>query len=168
MHFVIFGILALLYVGRGSCKRQEGVSLSPFQYPIRRLIVRSREVSKPRDWEFKLSHRFDILQAHRQQCCQGACQILERSVKTKYKKGGLDTSWGVTSYRISKQGPGIYREFLIKRNAIFDTKLPDSQSRTPRIQISGLGYPFVFAIMNHIRCIILDRFKPYLLSPTNS
>ena len=23
---------------------------APFQYPMRRLIVRSREVSKPRDW----------------------------------------------------------------------------------------------------------------------
>ena len=84
MHFVIFGIFALLYIGRGRCKQQEGASWSPFQYQIRRLIVRSREVSKPRDWEFKLSHRFDILQAHRQQCCQGACQISERSVKKSW------------------------------------------------------------------------------------
>ena len=37
-----------------------------FQYPIRRLIVRSREVSKPRDWYFKLLYRFGIWQAHRQ------------------------------------------------------------------------------------------------------
>ena len=38
---------------------------APSQYPKRRLFVRSREVSKPRDWYFKLSHRFEIWQAHR-------------------------------------------------------------------------------------------------------
>ena len=42
------------------------VSWALFQYPIRRLIVRSREVSKPRDWWLKLSHRFEIWQAPRQ------------------------------------------------------------------------------------------------------
>ena len=41
------------------------VLLSPapgpkFQYQIRHLIVRSREVSKPHDWWFILSHRFEI------------------------------------------------------------------------------------------------------------
>ena len=30
------------------------------QYPERRLFVRSRKVSKPRDWYFKLSYRFEI------------------------------------------------------------------------------------------------------------
>ena len=49
------------------------------QYPKRRLSVRSRKVSKPRDWYFKLSYRFEIWQAHRQHCCRSACQISERS-----------------------------------------------------------------------------------------
>ena len=81
---------------------------APFQYPIRRLIVRSREVSKPGDWLFKLSHRFEIWQALRQPCCRGACQISERSDNSKYKSRGFDTFAGFyskTSYRILKLGP---------------------------------------------------------------
>ena len=38
-------------------------------------IVRSHKVSKPRDWYFELSYRFEIWQAHRQHCCRSACQI---------------------------------------------------------------------------------------------
>ena len=38
-------------------------SWPPLQYPIRRPIVRSREVSKPRDWPFELSYLFEIWQA---------------------------------------------------------------------------------------------------------
>ena len=57
---------------------------------IRRLIVRSREVSKPRDWQFKLSHRFEIWQAHRQHGCRCACQISERSYHSKYKSRGWE------------------------------------------------------------------------------
>ena len=58
---------------------------APSQYPKRRLSVRSRKVSKPRDWYFKLSYRFEIWQAHRQQRCRSACQISERSDNAKYK-----------------------------------------------------------------------------------
>ena len=65
---------------------------APSQYPKRRLIVRSREVSKPRDWYFKLSHRFEIWQAHRQQCCRSACQISERSDNSKYLSRAFETS----------------------------------------------------------------------------
>ena len=43
---------------------------APSQYPKRRLFVRSRKVSKPRDWYLKLSYRFEIWQAHRQHCCK--------------------------------------------------------------------------------------------------
>ena len=50
---------------------------APFQYPIRRLIVRSRKVSKPRDFYLELSDRSEIWQAPRQQCCRGACQKSE-------------------------------------------------------------------------------------------
>ena len=44
----------------------------------RRIIVRSREVLKTRDWYCKLSYRFEIWQAHRLQCCRSVCQISER------------------------------------------------------------------------------------------
>ena len=64
---------------------------APSQYPKRRLFVRSRKVSKPRDWYFKLSYRFEIWQAHRQHCCRSACQISERSDNSKYKSRGFET-----------------------------------------------------------------------------
>ena len=46
-----------------------------FQYPIRCLIVRSREVSKQWDLYLELSDSTEIWQAHRQHCCRSACQI---------------------------------------------------------------------------------------------
>ena len=64
----------------------------PFQYPIRRLIVRFREISKPRDWYFGLSHRFEIW-----------------SYNPKYKSRGFETLRDLkkkASYRILKQAPG--------------------------------------------------------------
>ena len=76
------------------------LSRAPSQYPKRRLFVRSREVSKPRDWYFKLSHRFEIWQAHRQQCCRSACQISERSDNSKYKSRGCETLRDLTKIRL--------------------------------------------------------------------
>ena len=61
-----------------------------FQHPIRRRIVRSHEVSKLRDW--LLSHRFEIWQAPRQQCCRGACQFSERLGNSNYKYRGFESS----------------------------------------------------------------------------
>ena len=78
----------------------------PSQYPKRRLIVRSREASKPRNWYFKLSYRFEILQAHRQQCCRIACQISERSDNSKYKSRDFMRSCDKTSFRILKRVAG--------------------------------------------------------------
>ena len=73
---------------------------APSQYPTRRLFVRSREVSKPRDWYFKLSYRFEIWQAHRQQCCRSACQISERSDNSKCKSRGFETLRDLTKRRL--------------------------------------------------------------------
>ena len=73
---------------------------APSQYPKRRLFVRSRKVSKPRDWYFKLSHRFEIWQAHRQHCCRSACQISERSDDFKYKSRGFETLRDLTERRL--------------------------------------------------------------------
>ena len=50
----------------------------PSQYPKRRLSVRSRKVSKPRDLYLELSDRSEIWQALRQQCCRCACQSSKR------------------------------------------------------------------------------------------
>ena len=66
-------------------------SRAPFQCPKRRHFVRSRKVSKPRDWYFKFSYRFEFWQAHRQHCYRSACQISERSDNSKYKSRGFET-----------------------------------------------------------------------------
>ena len=87
---------------------------APSQYPKRRLIVRSREVSKPRDWYFKLSYRFVIWQAHRQQCCRSACQISERSDNSKYKSRCFETLRDLTIRRLIWYWDGA----LIPRNVI--------------------------------------------------
>ena len=73
---------------------------APSQYPKRRLFVRSRKVSKPRDWYYKLSYRFKIWQAHRQHCCRSACQISERSDNSKYKSRGFETLRDLTERRL--------------------------------------------------------------------
>ena len=73
---------------------------APSQYPKRRLSVKSRKVSKPRDWYFKFSYRFEIWQAHRQHCCRSACQISERSDNSKYKSRGFETLRDLTKRRL--------------------------------------------------------------------
>ena len=73
---------------------------APSQYPKRRLSVRSRKVSKPRDWYFKLSYRFEIWLAHRQHCCRSACQISEQSDNYKYKSRGFETLRDLTERRL--------------------------------------------------------------------
>ena len=85
---------------------------APSQYPKRRLFVRSREISKPRDWYFKLSHRFEIWQAHRQQCCRSACQISERSDNSKYKSHGFETSRDLTERRLFGYWDGAQNDLL--------------------------------------------------------
>ena len=55
------------------CKHPGPVSIS-----ITRLMVRSREVSKPRDWYQNCPIALKFWQAPRQHCCWGACQISER------------------------------------------------------------------------------------------
>ena len=57
-----------------SHKRSMGFR-APSQYPKRRLIVRSREVSKPRDLNLEFADRSEIWQALRQHCCRCVCQI---------------------------------------------------------------------------------------------
>ena len=80
---------------------------APFQYPIRRLIVRSREVSKQRDLYLELSDRSEIWLAHRQHCCRCAYQIKKWCYNLNYQSRGLETSsYDKTSYRMVKRGHG--------------------------------------------------------------
>ena len=73
---------------------------APSQYPKRRLSVRSRKVSKPRDRYFKLSYRFEVWQAHRHHCYRSACHISERSDNSKYKSRGFETLRDLTERRL--------------------------------------------------------------------
>ena len=73
---------------------------TPFQYPIRRLTVRSRKVSKSRDLYLELSDRCEIWQAPRQQGCRSACQISKRCDNLNYQSRGLDTSRDLTIRRL--------------------------------------------------------------------
>ena len=83
---------------------------APFQYPIRRLIVRSRKVSK-RDLYLELSKCSDIWQAHRRHCWLPMC--LSNFKAIRWLK--LLISWfrdfmrsyDKTVYRILKLGPGL-------------------------------------------------------------
>ena len=73
---------------------------SPFQYPIRGFIVRSRKVSKPRDLHLELHDRSAIWQAPRQQCCRCACQISKPFDKFNYQYHGFYTSRDLTIWRL--------------------------------------------------------------------
>ena len=73
---------------------------APSQYPKRRLSVRSRKVSKPRDLYLELSDRSEIWQALRQQCCRCACQISKRYDNLKYQSRGFETLRDLTKRRL--------------------------------------------------------------------
>ena len=76
------------------------VSRAPSQYPIRRLSVRSRKVSKPRDLYLELSDRSEIWQALRQHGCRCACQISKRCNSLKYQSRDFETSRDLTKRRL--------------------------------------------------------------------
>ena len=84
-----------------------------FQYLIRRLLVRSREVSKSRDWQFKSWHRFEIWQVPRQPCCRCAFQMSERSENCKYKTRGFWSSRDLTIRRLIGYWNGVL--FILSR-----------------------------------------------------
>ena len=69
-------------------------NLGPFS------ISEKTSFRKPGDWYFKLSYRFEIWQAHRQQCWRSACQISEGSDNSKYKSCGFETSRDLTKRRL--------------------------------------------------------------------
>ena len=70
------------------------------QYPKRRIFVRSRKVSKPRDLYLELSNRSEIWLAPRQHCCRCACQISKWYDNLKYQSRGFETSQDLTKRRL--------------------------------------------------------------------
>ena len=71
-----------------------------FQYQIRRLTVRPREVSKPRDLYSNSSYCFETWHTLRGHCCRGVCQISERSYNSRYRSHGFETLRVLTIRRL--------------------------------------------------------------------
>ena len=67
-----------------------------FNIWLRCLIIRSCEDLKLQDLCLELSDRSEIWQAHRQQCCRGACQISKRCNKSNYQSCGSKVSRDLT------------------------------------------------------------------------
>ena len=76
------------------------VTWALFQYTIRRLIVRSRKVSKQWDLYWELSDCSDIWHAPRQQCCRGVCRISKWCDNSNYQSRGFESSRDLTIRRL--------------------------------------------------------------------
>ena len=93
--------IGFIIQGNPTCHPPSSVGTwAPSQYPKRRLSVRSRKVSKPRDLYLELSDRSEIWQALRQQCCRCACQISKLYDNLKYQSRGFETLRDLTKRRL--------------------------------------------------------------------
>ena len=92
--------ITFMWCFRSQWPKIESTTWGPSQYPKRRLSVRSRKVSKPRDLYLELSDLSEIWQALRQQCCRCACQISKRYDNLKYQSRGFETSRDLTKRRL--------------------------------------------------------------------
>ena len=97
---VLLAVLELKPVHSNITRSLPLLPRAPSQYPKRRLSVRSRQVSKPRDLYLELSDRSEIWQALRQQCCRCACQISKRYYNLKYQSRGFETLRDLTKRRL--------------------------------------------------------------------
>ena len=98
---------------------QQWTSRAPSQYPKRRLSVRSRKVSKPRDLYLELSDRYEIWQALRQQCCRCACQISKRYGNLKYQSRGFETLRDLMERRLFGYWDGAQRPSFVHSSIPF-------------------------------------------------
>ena len=135
--------------------RFSGNLQAPFQYPIRRLIVRSREVTEPRDRQLKLSYRCEIWQARRQQC-RGACQISERSDYSKYKSRGNETSRDFMIRRLIRYWNGALHGGRVHQGV-------RGRRRVSKINELWIGLRQLFSDVTKGQwCHILPRYANYL------
>ena len=143
---------------------------APSQYPKRRLSVRSRKVSKPRDLYLELSDRSEILPALRQQCCRCACQISKRYDNLKYQSRGFETtrSYEKTSFRILRRGPGVSDRYYVRTGSEYLISVTQIPIRHNRVIIhSFLVWKYTnwvgeaFIISSNIVWIIFIRLGKY-------
>ena len=80
--------------------------VSVIQYPIRHLIIRSPEVSKPRDWCLELCDHSKLCEAPWQHCCWGTCEISKQYHNPSYQFRDIMRSYGKVFCRMLKRGPG--------------------------------------------------------------
>ena len=99
LHDTRQGLFSVWYIGYDISYANNATG-APSQYPKRRLSVRSRKVSKPRDLYLELSDRSEIWQALRQQCCRCACQISKRYDNLKYQSRGFESLRDLTKRRL--------------------------------------------------------------------
>ena len=78
---------------------------APSQYPKRRLSVRSRKVSKPRDLYLELPDRSEIWQAVLPMCLSNFKAIRQSKVPISWLRD-FTRSYENTSFRILRRGPG--------------------------------------------------------------
>ena len=103
------------------------LSRTPFQYPIRRFIIRSREVSNPRnDYLYlKLSDRSEIWQAFREHCCWCACQISKLCDNWYYQSRGFETSRNLTIRRLILYWNKVKLFYSIHSGTVTDYQMPN-------------------------------------------
>ena len=92
-------------------------SWAPFQYPIRRRIVRSREVSMPRDLYLESSDRSEIWQTPEQHCCRHVCQISQRYDNLNCRSHGFETSRDLTMRRLIGYWNGALEKTTFRNSA---------------------------------------------------
>ena len=99
---------------------------APFQYPIRRRIVRSRKASKPRNFCFhKLFDRSEIWHASRQQCCEAPSNFQSDAIiQLNYHPRGFNTSRDFTIRRLIGYWNGAqYSERYYYDNALLQASM---------------------------------------------
>ena len=90
---------------------------APFEYRKACLIVRSREVSQPRELYLELSDRSEIWDSSRQLCCWCVHQIPKRYDHLNYQSRGLETSRYLTKIRLIGYWNETQLGWYLKRDA---------------------------------------------------
>ena len=121
---------------------------APSQYPKRRLIVRSREVSTPRDLYSELFDRCEIWQALRQQCCRYAGQISKRYDNLEFQSRGFETLRDLTKRRLF----GYWDEDQISHHLIrcADNRMPEDSWDTDSLMMEEKPAAAADALETHI------------------
>ena len=121
---------------------------APFQYPIRRLTVRSCKVSKPRDLYLELSDRSEIWQALWQQGCQSVCQISKGCNNLYYQSRCFETSRDLTIGLLSDIETGL--RFLVSLSSLVMVLI---------IQDQPVPVLYEYKYFTYLCCLIATKYR---------